>query len=37
MLGLLTLLLGSFRRHRRPPASEGPPTDGGRVIDVDPE
>ena len=37
MLGLLTLLLGSFRRHKRPPTSEGPQGDAGRVIDVDPE
>ena len=29
MLGLLTLLLGSFRRHKQPEAD--------RVIDVDPE
>jgi hypothetical protein len=37
MLGLLTLLLGSFRRRKRPETPEGPQAEAGRVIDVDPE
>ena len=37
MLGLLTLLLGSFRRRKEPPAPGGPKADARPVIDVEPE
>jgi len=40
LLGLATLLLGSWKRRADPPRDDGPPSDqaeAGRIIDVTPE